>query len=497
MNSELKSKLMTAEEAAMFINNGDVIGTSGFTPAGYPKATPKALAQRAIKIHDSGEDFKVSLYTGASVGDELDGELARANALYRRMPYQSHGDVRASVNSGNIEFCDLHLSHMAQMARYGFVPKVDVAIVEAVELTADGKLYLSTSGGAAATYLQMADKIIVELNSFYGTDLMGYHDVYLPLNPPNRQPIPIVKPGDRIGTEYVQIDMSKVVGIIETNEGDKTGGFRPVDDVSQKIADNILEFLSHETKIGRLPKGLPYQSGVGNVANAVLGQMAIDDSISEIALYTEVIQDSIFPILESGKLSVASGASLTLSPKGQLKFKENMNAWKSKFVLRQQELSNNPEVIRRLGTISMNTAIEFDIFGHVNSTHIMGSKMMNGIGGSGDFIRNCYLPIFMAPSVAKGGSISAIVPMASHIDHTEHDTQIFVTEQGLADVRGLAPVPRAKLIIEKCAHPDYKDLLNEYLDYGLKNAPSKHTPHVMSKALDFHKRFIETGSMKA
>ena len=98
----------------------------------------------------------------------------------------------------------------------------------------------------------------------------------------------------------------------------------------------------------------------------------------------------------------------------------------------------------------MNSMIEADIYGNINSTHLMGSSMMNGIGGSGDFARNGYLSFFVTPSVAKDGKISCIVPMCSHVDHTEHDTQIIVTEQGLADLRGLAPRQRAKVMIEKC-----------------------------------------------
>jgi len=91
----------------------------------------------------------------------------------------------------------------------------------------------------------------------------------------------------------------------------------------------------------------------------------------------------------------------------------------------------------------------------VNSTHLMGSRIQNGIGGSGDFARNGYVSIFMAPSSAKKGTISTIVPMLSHVDHTEHDVQVLVTENGLADLRGLAPKERAKLVIEKRASAEY------------------------------------------
>jgi len=491
----VSQKKMTADEVAAMIRNGEVISTSGFTPAGYPKAVPVALASRARKLHEAGEEFKVSLYTGASVGDELDGELARAQAVNFRMPYQSNKDMRTAINNGEVEFVDFHLSHVAQYLRYGFIPKCDTAIVEAVEVTNDGKIYLTTSGGMSATFLKEADRIFVELNEGAPRGLMGFHDVYVPKSPPDRPPLPIYNAGDRIGTPYIKVDPKKIAGIVTTDIPDNTPAFRAPDQDSQAIAAHVIDFLLHEQKMGRLPEHLPYQSGVGNVANAVLSGFATHPKIDPISLYTEVMQDGVFELIEADRLEVASTCSLTLSAEGQVKFRKNIDELKHKIIIRQQEMSNNPEVIRRLGVISMNTALEMDIFGHVNSTHVVGSKMMNGIGGSGDFCRNAYISIFMTPSSAKNAAISAVVPMVSHVDHNEHSVQVMVTEQGLADLRGLSPVRRARKIIEKCAHPAYRDLLTDYLEYGLKHAPSKHTPHSLDRAFEFHRRFVETGSM--
>lgn len=492
----VKDKKMTAEEAAELIEHNEVLGTSGFTPAGYPKAIPVALAARARKIHDKGEPFKVALCTGASVGDELDGELARASAISKRIPYQSNKDLRNSINSGEVEFFDFHLSHVAQYMRYGFLPRCTTAIIEAHDLTNDGKIYPTMSGGMSATYVSMADRIFVELNHHYRPELKGLHDVYVPKSPPNRAPIPIFHPADRIGTPYIKVDPEKIAGVVETDLPDANAEFRAPDELSAAIADHIMEFLKHEQLHGRMPKHLPFQSGVGNVANAVLCKMASYPGLDPVCMYTEVIQDSIFEIINADRLEIASTCALTLSPKMQKRFQDEIGELKSKFVIRQQEMSNNPEIIRRLGIVSMNTAVEMDIFGHVNSTHVLGSTMLNGIGGSGDFCRNAYVSIYMAPSIAKNGAISAIVPMVTHVDQSEHSVQIIVTEQGLADVRGLSPVARARKIIENCAHPDYRPILLDYLNFGLENAPSRHTPHVIDHAFDFHKRFVETGSMK-
>ena len=151
--------------------------------------------------------------------------------------------------------------------------------------------------------------------------------------------------------------------------------------------------------------------------------------------------------------------------------------------------------MRRLGIIGINTALEFDIYGNVNSTHVCGTKMMNGIGGSGDFARNAHLAIFVTKSIAKGGDISSVVPFASHIDHSEHDVDILVTEQGLADLRGLAPRERARAVINNCAHPMYRDALNDYFDRACEKGGQ--TPHILREALSWHVNFEETGHMLA
>ena len=487
----LHDKIVSAEVAANAIQPGMNIGTSGFTPAGYPKAVPMALAER-MKV----TPFKVNLWTGASVGGELDGSLANANGIQKRLPYQTNDAIRKAINAGTIEYTDLHLSHVAQMSRYGYLGgKVDVAIIEACAITEEGHIIPTTSLGNSASYVQSADIVIVEVNVAQPLELEGMHDVYVPLDPPHRQPIPIVNVDDRIGTPYIPCGIDKITYIVPCDIPDGVRPLAAIDDDAKAMSAYLIDFLNAEIKAGRMPENLlPLQSGVGSVANAVVSGLA-DSPYSNLTVYTEVIQDGMFDLIDAGKLGFASGTSLTPSPDGLKRFYENIATYRDKIVLRPQELSNSPEIARRLGVIAMNTAIEFDIFGHVNSTHIMGNKMMNGIGGSGDFARNAQLTIFFTTSTAKGGDISSIVPMCSHVDSTEHDVDVFITELGVADVRGLSPKERAKVIIENCAHPDYQPLLRDYLDRAMATAGG-HTPHIMCEALSWHCRFLETGTMK-
>ncbi|GAA5484720.1 succinate CoA transferase [Haloferula sargassicola] len=484
---------LTPEEAAAHVQNGMTIGFSGFTPAGAAKAIPKALAARAREEHAAGREFKVGVVTGASTGDSLDGELARAEAISWRTPYQSNSALRKSINEGKTHFFDMHLSVLPQNVRYGFLGKFHMAIVEACDVTADGQIVLTTSVGAAPTFLHEADQILIELNEFHPVGLRGIHDIYEPYDPPHRLPIPMTTAHDRIGSRSVRVDPEKIIGIVRTNLPDEVAAFKEPDEMTMKIGENVAAFLAAELQAGRIPaEFLPIQSGVGNIANAVLGAMGSNPDIPPFQLYSEVVQDSVIELMKKGDITFASGTSLTLSPPVLSEVYENLDYFKDRIVLRPQEISNNPEIVRRLGIISINTAIEIDIFGNVNSTHLMGNDLMNGIGGSGDFTRNAFISIFTCPSVAKRGDISTIVPLVSHMDHSEHSVQVVITEQGIADLRGKDPTERAEEIIAKCVHPDYREELDAYLHGVIEG----HTPQSLAMAFELHQRFLATGSMK-
>jgi acyl-CoA hydrolase len=231
---------------------------------------------------------------------------------------------------------------------------------------------------------------------------------------------------------------------------------------------------------------------VGSTANAILGALGNDPSVPKFNIYTEVFQDALVGLMKKDRVNYASACSLTVTNECLKEIYDNIDYFKDHLVLRQSEISNSPEVIRRLGVIAINTAIEVDIYGNANSTQISGTRMMNGIGGSGDFERNAYISIFTCSSVAKGGLISAIVPFVSHQDHSEHDVNIIVTEQGVADLRGKSPMQRAECIIENCAHPDYKQLLWDYL----KIAKGGQTHHYLPAAFAFHDTLARKGDMR-
>ena len=490
----MRFPILTPEEAADLFYNDCNCGFSGFTAPGAPKMVTQAIAAKAEKLHAQGEPFKINIVTGASTSDKCDGILARANAIGRRTPYQNHPDLRKRINSHDAHYFDLHLSETAQKLRYGFIGDIDLAIIEVSDIQDDGTVVVGTGVGNVPTIAKMAKRIVIELNEKLRHALYGIHDIYLPLDPPNRREIPIFKPSDRIGSPVLKLDPEKIVGVVMSDNYEGVKPFTPLDDTTKLIGANVCRFLIGEMKAGRIPSTfLPIQSGVGNVANAVLYGLADAKEIPPFQMYTEVIQDAVIELMKSGRCSFGSTSSLTVSNEVEEEVISTIDFFKEHLVIRPVEISNNPEVIRRLGVIAMNTALEADIFGNINSTHVTGTRMMNGIGGSGDFTRNAYVSIFSCPSITKEGKISNIVPMVSHVDHTEHSVDILVTDQGIADMRGLDPVQRAEVIIDNCAHPMYRELLHDYLKMSTRGGQ---TPHTLEAALAFHTEFLASGDMR-
>lgn len=485
----LRSRVTTAQAAAELIQDGMTVGMSGFTRAGDCKAVPVALAERAEK-----HPQQITLITGASLGHDTDKLLAQAGVLARRMPFQVDTTLRRKINQGEIRFIDQHLSETAEQLRAGHIGPVDVAIIEAAAITEDGGIVPTMSVGNSASFAEQAGIVIVEINESVPVAIEGLHDIYVPAAHGRREPLALVAPDQRIGDTAIRVDPGKIAAIVFTRAPDSPSNALPPDEETGQIAAHIVRFLEGEVAAGRLtPSLLPLQAGIGTIANAVLhgfGEAAFEG----LTMYSEVLQDSAIALLDSGKLAFASASSITVSQPVYQRLLDNMAHYRDRLVLRPQEISNAPEIVRRLGIIAINTALEFDIYGNVNSTHVGGTHMMNGIGGSGDFARNAHLAIFVSKSMAKNGDISSVVPMVAHVDHNEHDVDILVTECGLADLRGLAPRERAQAIIDNCVHPSYRSALQDYFDRACERGGQ--TPHLLEEAFSWHQRYNETDSMR-
>jgi len=483
-SAALRGQVMSAEDAARMIKSGMTIGTSGFTRIGYPKAVSLAIAEL-------GTARDLTVICGASVGDELDGSLARSGQMKRRYAFQTNNDLRARINSGDVLYTDIHLGRVTQALRRGEFGKVDVAILECCLIHEDGSFVPTLSVGLSMALADCAEKVILELNLNHPVTLEGLHDISSRTDTERR----LLAPMQRVGDTFVRLDPKKVAAVVVSDMPDQHPDFPAPGPDAEAMATEIISFLEHEIDKGLLSPSFCIQSGVGAVANAVLAGLG-RGKFQNLSIFTEVIQDSALRLIEQGVVTAASATSLCLSRECEAHFYENFEFFKKHIVLRPQNISNCDTLIRRFRVVAMNTAVEADLYGNVNSTHIAGSRIINGIGGSSDFAHNAGISIFMTPSIGKKGAISRIVPMATHVDSTEHDVQVLVTEQGLADLRFLAPRERAERMIECCCHPDYRPALRTYYERACKVGAGLQTPHDLATAFAWHQRYLETGSMK-
>ncbi|UHQ98526.1 acetyl-CoA hydrolase (plasmid) [Natrinema zhouii] len=479
INQRLKGDLplTDAASAAAQIDSDATVLTSGFGSVGYPKRIPLALAE-------SDRELSLTVVSSGNVGDEIDVSLVESGAIDRRFTYQSSAAARAATNRREIAFSDRNASSIGDDIQYGGLVDPDVAIVEAIAVGEDW-FVPSTSIGQVPAFVEATDELLVEVNHRQPLEVQSLHDVYRPDAPPSRGPIPLTEPGDRIGTSAIGFDPEKLVGVVEADRADDTYSFREPTDDDLAIADNLGDFLAAELE--RSPAfedEVHFQFGVGSLGNALMGELrSLEFGDRDVAYFGELIQDGLFDMLDAGELECASATALALTDEGQDRLFADVERYARDVVLRPTDVSNHPGLIDRFGVIGVNSAIEFDIYGNVNSTHVGGTRMINGVGGSGDFNRNALLTICALPSTHDDGEISRVIPMAFHVDHTEHDIDVFVTEQGVADVRGCSPIERAERIVDRCAHPSFETRLRDYLD-DVRDQ-SAHIPHDIRRAAEW------------
>ena len=457
----LRRLVMPAEEAARRVRPGYVLAVSGFTKAGEPKEFMPALARHLAAL---GPEAKITLYSGASLSEEVEGPLSPHIA--RRGPYMSSSASRRLIHAGKMDYTDVHLSHFARGMMYGFYGDVDLAVIEVSRVRPDGSVVLSASVGVSPEALARAKAVVLEVNTAI-PDFTGMHDIVLPAAPPTiGWPVPVTGVRDRVGAPYVRLDPGKVVAVVESRRPDFPVAFAADEAVCGRIAGHVIAFLVEcQRRFGWHHWVPPLQSGVGNIANAVIAELH-RSPFRRLHFWTEVFQEGMLSLLaDRDRFAGASASALSLADTAPERVAKILDESRGDVVLRPMWMSNNPEVITRLHVVAMNTPLEVDIYGHVNSTHVEGSRIVNGLGGSGDFFRNAYLSVAHTPSVRRlrdGRTVSCVLPFVSHVDHTEHDIKCVVTEQGYAtnfEIR--SPRARAREIIERCAHPYFRPLLHE------------------------------------
>jgi succinyl-CoA:acetate CoA-transferase len=485
-NGPLLAKIATAQDAAALIRPGMTVAMGGYSMSGYPKVVAMELARR----RSLGEDMTVSLVTGANVGqlDDLLGDV-----IARRAPMCASRELAARINSGVASYVEQQMNRMPQLLRREAFGHIDVAVVEALGLTGEGFLIPTSSIGFVPHLINLADRIIVEINTAQPPELRAFHDVHVPAAPPRRAPIPLTGVAQRIGEPHIRLDPSKIAAIVASDIPDAVGAAARSSQATDRVADHLFAFLDseiHQGFGGELP---PFQTGFGSMAVSLARAMA-RSALSDIRFFCGGVGEPILELVLEGKVSAVSTGGVEMSP-GATEMIRSRPELRERLVIRNGDVTNSSEVISRLGLIALNTGIEVDIFGNVNSSHIGGTRVVNGIGGGANFAQNAGLSVILLPSTGKDGAISTVVPMVSHQDICEHDVDIVVTEHGLADLRGRGEVERARAVIGSCADPSYRDQLMSYLARA-ERLGGGHHPQLPDEAFAWHRRLRETGSMR-
>ncbi len=478
--------ISTAQEAVATIRSGMTVAMSGYAMAGYPKAVVEELTARK----KGGEELSINLLTGANV-PWLDEKLAAAEIIARRTPMVADKTLASQTNRGSVRYVEQQMCNMPRMLRDGNFGRIDIAVVEALGFDDENNLIPTSSVGMTHYLTAAADEIIVEINAAQPKKLKSLHDVYIPLAPPYTRPIPLTRVNERIGSGGIPVDWNRISHVVETNIPERLGTPPKGTSLTKRIADHLFTFLEGEYRnLGNtLP---PIQTGFGSIADSVVDAFR-QSAFHDLQFFCGGITEPVMELLASGKATALSTGGLGMSERVE-EILRDIPEIHNHLVIRNGDITNSAEVVGRLGVVALNTGIEIDIYGNVNSSHIAGSRVVNGIGGGAGFARNAALSVILIPSTAKGGAISNIVPMVSHQDIGEHDVDIVVTENGVADLRGLDDHERSDAIIARCASDSYRDQLSSYLQNARRHCGGHH-PQLPEEAFAWYRRLKESGSM--
>lgn len=483
-NSLLRQRITDANEASKLIKKNMTVAFSGLTSAGYPKAIPKELVKRKL---ETGEELDLTMISG-SIAGELEDLMV--DLVSRRFPMIESSKMRKAANNGTLRYMEQQICKGIRLLNSGALGKIDVAVVEALAITEEGHVIPTACVGLLPYLVEHAEEIIIEINTAQPLEFEGLHDVFLPGFPPNRKPIPLLHAAHRFGEEFVRVKPEKIKHIVMSSEPDKWSSPPAQNEIAKSITNNLLDFLESEYQLcSKLP---PVQTGVGSLANNIVQALG-ESNFKDISFFCGAIYEPVMQLIEAGKVRAASTGSIQMTPES-IRILKKMSDLKKILVLRNLEITNDSEAIGRLGILSLNSALEADIYGNTNSSHISGTHVVNGIGGGANFAQNSGLSVMLIPSTAKNKAISTIVPMTFHVDITEHDIDIMITEHGVADLRGKDDIARAQCIIQNCADPVYRERLTHYLKNAIKKFGGHH-PLNPAEALEWFCRFKETGTM--
>ncbi|MBR0173246.1 MAG: acetyl-CoA hydrolase [Lachnospiraceae bacterium] len=487
-SAQLQNRIVSAQEAARHIKDGMTVAFAGYTNCGYPKVIAKELVARK----QAGENLRFRYLAGAAIAP-LDTMFAAENMVLWRAPLQESRELSKQINSGSVSYAEQQMVKLPRLVRDGAYGEIDVAVVEAIAITKDNGLVPTASVGMVPYFLEKAKGIIIEVNTALPDALNGMHDIFMPGFGSSRRVIPLTDVGERIGTPWIPFDPEKVLAVVQSDIPDETPLPAEAKEEQVRAVNHLISFLEQEVE--KMPDGVlpPVQTGFGAMASEIVRGLQ-RSGLRDIRFFCGNMQEANVELMKTDQGKAATCGAIQLTPKVMQMMRETPELFRKKIVLRNTDITNGAEVCSRLGLVTLNSGIEMDIYGNVNSSHVSGTRVVNGLGGGASFAENAGLSVMLLVSENKGGKISTIVPMVPHQDICEHDIDVVVTENGVADLRGLDDTGRARAIISHCAGPHYRDALADYLDCA--SSLGGHHPQILEEAFSWHIRLKETGSMQ-
>ncbi len=423
-----QQKLTTAAQAVKAVKSGDWVDYGWCT--NHPVILDKALAERKDELKDVKVRGGVTMWMP---------EIAKADDAGEHFTWNSwhcSGIDRKIIGKGMGFFAPMRYSELPRFYRENV--SVDVAMIQVTPMDSHGNFSYALAASHLADMLDKAKIIILEVN----------------------QNMPWV-----YGLTGCEINIKDVDYVVEGDDpavAQLGGGGEPTD-VDRAVAKLIVE---------QIPNGACLQLGIGGMPNTV-GSMIAQSDLKDLGVHTEMYVDGFVDMAMAGKLTGRSknldkGRQVYAFAAGTQKLYDYVNR-NPDVMAAPVDYTNDVRVLAQLDNfISINNAIDMDLFGQVNAESA-GLKHISGTGGQLDFVMGAYLSkggksfICMSSTVTgKDGSMkSRIVPTltpGSIATDPRSCVHYIVTEYGMVNLKGLSTWERAEALIS-IAHPDFRDQL--------------------------------------
>ena len=438
-----QQKLTTPEQAVKSVKSGDWVDYGWCT--NHPVALDRALAARKDELRDVKVRGGVTMWMP---------EISKADDAGDHFTWNSwhcSGIDRKIIGKGMGFFAPMRYSELPRFYRENV--SVDVAMIQVTPMDSHGNFSYALAASHLADMLDKAKVIIVEVN----------------------QNLPWV-----YGLTGCEINIADVDYVVEGDNpavAQLGGGGEPTD-VDRAVAKLIVE---------KIPNGACLQLGIGGMPNTV-GSMIAQSDLKDLGVHTEMYVDGFVDMALAGKLTggrkaLDKGRQVYAFAAGTQKLYDYVDR-NPAVMAAPVDYTNDVRVLAQLDNfISINNAIDMDLFGQVNAESA-GLKHISGTGGQLDFVMGAYLSkggksfICMSSTVTgKDGTVkSRIVPTltpGSIATDPRSCVQYIVTENGMINLKGLSTWERAEAIISIAAPQFREQLIQDAQKMGIWRRSNK------------------------